>query len=105
MVSAEAGGEFEVEVVYALPGGQTLLLLRVAAGTTVGEAIVRSGVLAQYPEIQTDGLRAGIFGRLCALDTPLNAGDRVEIYRPLIVEPKEARRRRARIKKLNKTDT
>ena len=97
-----ADNELEVEVVYALPAQQRVLQLRVAAGATVAQAIIQSGLLTQYPEIKPATARVGIFGKIVALDAPLQNGDRVEIYRPLKVDPKEARRRRNKLK--NKTD-
>lgn len=60
------------------------------------QAIERSGVLAEFPEIDLGRNRVGIYGKLVALDSPLEEGDRVEILRPLTVEPTVARRRRAR---------
>jgi putative ubiquitin-RnfH superfamily antitoxin RatB of RatAB toxin-antitoxin module len=69
--------------------------LNLPPGSTVGEAIRACGLLARCPEIDLANNRVGIFGRLVQLDTPLRAGDRVEIYRPLNSDPKEARRRRA----------
>lgn len=97
MVRAER--EVTVEVVYALPDRQTLLTLTVPAGATVREALVLSGLPAIYPEIDSARNRIGIFGKRVPPDTRLNNGDRVEIYRPLTVDPKEARRRRARTSK------
>jgi len=84
-----------VEVAYAPPGKPMHRHLRVASGSTVGDAIHASGLLARCPEIDMNRNRVGIFGRLAQLDTPLRNGDRVEIYRPLRADPKEARRRRA----------
>jgi len=84
-----------VGVAYAPPGKAVLTHLRLAPGSTVGEAIRASGLLAQCPEIDINRNRVGIFGRLVKLDTPLQDGDRVEIYRPLNADPKEVRRRRA----------
>lgn len=84
-----------VEVVYALPLKQDVISLEVAAGTTVGEAVAASGILARHPDIDVRVNRVGIWGRPAALDTLLREGDRVEIYRPLQVDPKEVRRRRA----------
>ncbi len=105
MANAEFGGALDVEVIYALATEQALLRLRVAAGTTAGQAIERAGVLARYPELDTATLRIGIFGKFVAWNTVLKTGDRVEIYRPLIVDPKDARRRRVSLKKPNKTHT
>ena len=84
-----------VGVAYAPPGKAVLTHLCLAPGSTVGEAIRASGLLAQCPEIDINRNRVGIFGRLAKLDTPLQDGDRVEIYRPLNADPKEVRRRRA----------
>lgn len=84
-----------VEVAYAQPGRPILKTLHVVPGSTIGEAIGACGLLAEYPEINLERNRVGIFGRLAHLDTPLRDADRVEIYRPLNADPKEVRRRRA----------
>ena len=85
----------QVEVAYAKPGCQILRMLQLAPGSTIGDAIGACGVLEECPEIDLDHNRVGIFGQLAHPDTHLRDGDRVEIYRPLRVDPKEARRRRA----------
>ena len=87
-----------VEVVYAEAEIQALERLKVPAGTTVGEALRRSGLRSKFPGIDTERNGVGIFGRRVGLDTVLRAGDRVEIYRPLVADPKRARRDRARRK-------
>jgi hypothetical protein len=84
-----------VEVVYALPLQQDVISLDVAAGATVGQALAASGMLARHPDIDLRIARVGIWGRSTTLDALLREGDRVEIYRPLQVDPKEVRRRRA----------
>ncbi len=84
-----------VEVVYALPGQQTLLQVQLAEGATVGDAIRRSGVLEAFPDIDLARNKVGIFSKLVKLDESLRDKDRVEIYRPLIADPKEVRRKRA----------
>lgn len=84
-----------VEVAYALPDRQALLPLQVARGTSAREAVELSGILELFPEIDLDQHRVGVFGRLCMLDRVLEPGDRVEIYRPLLADPKEVRRRLA----------
>lgn len=84
-----------VEVVYALPGKQILLALDVPPGTSVIEAIELSGIRRQFNEMVIDPGRLGLFGTKAAPDTVLRAGDRIEIYRPLIADPKESRRKRA----------
>lgn len=87
--------ELAVEVAYALPREQVLLALTVEPGTTVQQAIERSGLLDRFPDIDLAAAQVGIFGKLSRLDTVLRAGDRVEVYRPLIADPKEVRRKRA----------
>ena len=85
----------EVEVVYALPDREDAVRLRLAPGATVADAVRASGVLARHPEIDFARSKLGVYGRLVAAETPLADGDRVEVYRPLLLDPKEARRRRA----------
>ena len=85
----------EVEVVYALPYRQFLCRLKMSSGSTVREAIVESGVLSKFPEINLESAKVGIFSQSAGLGDPLNSGDRVEIYRPLILSPTDARRLRA----------
>jgi putative ubiquitin-RnfH superfamily antitoxin RatB of RatAB toxin-antitoxin module len=84
-----------VEVVYALPHEQTLLKLQAPRGVTLAEAVRRSGILDKYPEIDITRNKLGIFGKLSKPDAELREHDRVEIYRPLIADPKEVRRQRA----------
>lgn len=84
-----------VEVVYALTHEQILLKQSVPAGTTVDGAIQASGILAKHPEIDLSKNKLGIFGKLTKADAVLRDKDRVEIYRPLIADPKEVRRQRA----------
>lgn len=87
--------EIAVEVVYALPHSQQLVELKVAPGTSVEQAIRLSGILERFPEIDLARNKVGIYGKLVRLDTPLKDRDRVEIYRPLIADPREVRRQRA----------
>jgi putative ubiquitin-RnfH superfamily antitoxin RatB of RatAB toxin-antitoxin module len=87
--------QIDVEIVYAQPDEQALERLRVAAGATVESVIRQSGFLDRFPEIDLAKNKVGVFGKTTQLATVLNAGDRVEIYRPLIADPKEARKRRA----------
>lgn len=84
-----------IEVVYALPHEQTLLKLAVPEGTTLGEALRLSRIQDKYPEVDVDKGKFGIFGKLSKADTVLREHDRIEIYRPLIADPKEVRRKRA----------
>lgn len=84
-----------VQVCYATPQRQLLLNVTLAAGATLHQAIKASGLLQQAPEIDISVWRVGIYGKLKTLDTELRDHDRVEIYRPLIADPMESRRRRA----------
>lgn len=91
-----AGAEpIEVEVVYARPEQQYLLRLTLPAGATVADAIRASGLCERFPEIDVARDGVGLFSRRAALTDCLQPGDRVELYRPLTVDPKEARRLRA----------
>jgi len=83
-----------VEVAYAQPDVQIIIPLDVEPGTTVEQAVELSGIREQFPEIQAQA-KIGIFGKLTKKTETLRDGDRVEIYRPLIADPKEVRRRRA----------
>ncbi|AIF47833.1 RnfH family protein [Dyella japonica] len=84
-----------VEVVYAEPSRRWLRQVTLAAGSTVAEAIEASGLAQEVPGLVVDPARLGIFSRKATLDQVVGEGDRVEIYRPLTLDPKEARRRRA----------
>jgi len=85
----------EVEVAYATPQRQCILKVTGHLGMTVQQAIERSKIVERFPEIDLGNARVGIFGKLTTRDTGLTEGDRVEIYRPLIADPKEARKKRA----------
>ena len=85
----------KVEVAYALPDEQLILVLEVPSGTTARQAIERSGILERFPGIDLDTQKIGIFGKLNKPDYVLRPGDRVEIYRPLIADPKAVRKQRA----------
>ena len=87
--------EIKVEVVYALPEKQYLLKVRLAQGSTVEQAIAASGILELRTYIDLAKKKVGIFSRPVKLSDAVNDGDRVEIYRPLIADPKELRRQRA----------
>jgi len=84
-----------VEVAYALAERQLILGLDVAPDTTLEAVIRASGILDKFPEIDLDKNKVGIFGKPGKLGDTLHAGDRVEIYRPLIADPKEVRKQRA----------
>jgi putative ubiquitin-RnfH superfamily antitoxin RatB of RatAB toxin-antitoxin module len=91
-----------VEVVYALPEQQPILQVQLAEGATVEEAIRASGVLEAFPEIDLAKNKVGIFSKLVKLNEPVRDKDRVEIYRSLIADPKEVRRKRAEEGKVTK---
>ncbi len=84
-----------VEVAFALPDKQAVLPLKVTEGALVKEVVERSGILTRFPEIDLDKNDVGIWSRTCKLSDKVREGDRIEIYRPLLADPKEARRRRA----------
>lgn len=84
-----------VEIAYAEADSQTILELEAEDGITAEDAVRRSGILRKYPALDFDKAKLGIFGKLCKRDAALKSGDRVEIYRPLIADPKEVRKRRA----------
>ena len=87
--------KISIEVVYALPHEQALLKLQAPQNTTVAEAIKLSGILEKYPDIDLGKNKLGIFGKLTKADAVLRDKDRIEIYRPLLADPKEVRRKRA----------
>lgn len=84
-----------VQVVYALPQRQDLVELKLPEGATVQQAVEASGLAQRYPDIDPVKGRFGVFAKLVKSDQPLRDQDRVEIYRPLIADPKEVRRQRA----------
>lgn len=92
------GDLIPIEVAYALPDEQLLLSLNVPEGTTVESAIEQSGILARFPEVDLNQNAVGIFGKVAKKSRVLESGDRVEIYRPLIADPKQMRRERAKSK-------
>lgn len=89
-------GTIEVEVVYARPQVQTVLAVRVVRGADIEQAIIQSRIIERHPEIDLATAVIGIYGRRKSLSTVLNDGDRIEIYRTLLADPKQARRKRAR---------
>ncbi len=86
---------WRVEVAFATPLRQEVIEMPVRPGTTVEQVIRESGILEQFPEIDLARHCVGIFGELAGLQDPVRDGDRIEIYRPLHADPKEARKRRA----------
>ena len=85
----------EIEIVYGLADRQVLKSMTVAEGTTVREAALKSGLGVEFPELDLQQAPLGIFGKVVKDETVLRDGDRIEVYRPLLIDPKEARRKRA----------
>ena len=83
----------QIGVAYSVPGQQIWLNIEVPDGATVNEAIARSGILKQFPNVDLSRQRVGVFGLLVKLDTTLRPGDRVEIYREIIADPETVPRR------------
>ena len=90
-----AAGLLRVEVAYAEPGAQFLQALQLPAGATVAAALAASELARRFPALDLTAARLGIFSRPATSATVLRDGDRVEVYRPLQVNPKEVRRQRA----------
>ena len=93
MVSAEY---LEVQVIYAMPEDAIIMPVQIQRGSTVRMAIEKSRILEKIPEINLENNKIGIFSKTTDLETVLTDGDRIEIYRPLKADPKEARRSRAK---------
>jgi len=91
----ENADRIAIEVAYATPDEQLILKLEVAPGTTLQQAVEKSGILDRFPEIDPAQMKTGVFGKLKKRDQTLRAGDRIEIYRPLIADPKQVRKQRA----------
>jgi len=87
--------KIKVEVAFARPDGQLILAVDVPAEATVEEIVKLSGIMEKFPEIDLAVNKVGVFGKLTKLTNTLREGDRIEIYRKLIADPKEVRRKRA----------
>ena len=85
----------QVEVIYALPEEQNLLVVDVEEGVEISQVIQQSGVLKLYPELDLDTMKVGLFGKIAVMSQKVRDKDRIEIYRPLIADPKEVRKKRA----------
>lgn len=92
----ETDNTFQVEVAYARADQQKIIALQVEAGLTIETVIDRSGILELFPEIDLMTQKVGIFSHIKKLTDIVHAGDRIEIYRPLLIDPKEERRKRAK---------
>jgi len=84
-----------VEVVYAMPLAQTIIRVELEQGATIEDALAASGIFARHPELDAGTCRLGIWGRAVTVSQPLRDRDRIEIYRPLLADPKQVRRTRA----------
>lgn len=87
-----------IELVYIEPESQNVIELNIDKGSNIEQAIHHSGLLTRFPEIDLSINKVGVFNKIKNLDTTLTEGDRIEIYRPLLADPKEARRQRAKKK-------
>lgn len=85
----------QIEITYAKPDRQDVVRLKLPEGSTIQHAIEASGLAQRYPEIDLAKAKVGIYGKLSRMDTVVRERDRVEIYRPLIADPKEVRKQRA----------
>ncbi len=83
----------KIKIVYALPARQTVLEVEVADGATVKDALDKSGILRQFPDINLETQKVGIYGKAVALDAAIEDGARIEIYRPITADPKTVKRR------------
>lgn len=90
--------KIRVEVAYARPDRQEIIAIEVESGCSIQRAIEQSGILQRFPEIDLQCQSVGIFSKRRELTDILQAGDRVEIYRPLTIDPMEARRAKAKMK-------
>jgi len=94
---APAGTLISIEVIFALPAKYVIEKLKLPSGSTAENAVLKSGMASSFPEISVGVSQLSCFGHLIGWKTQLHGGDRVEILRPLAADPKESRRRRARI--------
>ena len=95
---------FIVEVAYALPEQQRVIEVELSPGATCRDAIEASGILNEFPQIDLAATSIGVFGEVCPLDQTVEAFDRMEIYRPLQVDPREQRRRRVEAARRDASD-
>lgn len=102
-MAAEASARVQVEVIYAVPGHVWRRQLEMPAGATVQQALAASGLLEAFTELCDERFPVGIYGRSCTRRQVLQDGDRLEIYRPLVFDPMESRRRRARHRERKRT--
>ncbi len=98
----EAHRMLTIEVIYATPEQQKLITIEIAHGSNVEQCIQQSGVLTEFPEINLQETKVGIFSQVKPLNHQVQDGDRIEIYRPLIADPKAVRRKRAEQAKAKK---
>lgn len=96
--------KIHIEIAYATPNKQKIISLQVNRGCTIQAAIEISGILTLFPDLDLQQQPVGIFGELRQLDDVVCDGERIEIYRPLIVDPKTARRKRATSHKVSRTN-
>lgn len=95
--SSEDGNMISIEVAYALPDKQLILSVQVSQGTSLRDAVKQSGIEKEFPELNLEEARLGVFGKASRYPGTdlVKEGDRIEIYRPLLIDPKQARANRA----------
>ncbi len=96
MIDVNNSNMISIEVAYALEDKQVILNLSINESLTAREAINASDILTHFPDLDLDTIDIGVFGKAIKSDYPLQQGDRIELYRPLIADPKEVRRKRAK---------
>ncbi len=96
--------ELKVEVVYALAEGAEVVALRLPAGATLGDAVAASGIVERHPELSRLALKLGVYGQVRALAATAADGDRIEIYRPLVADPKASRQARVAKRRAERGD-
>ena len=95
-MNKDTGKLIQVEVAYAQPDLQKIIRVEVVPGTSLIDAVVKSKIASYFPDLDIETSATGVFGEIRNHDYQVQANDRIEIYRPLLVDPKEARRRRAK---------
>ena len=98
-MSLDSAAKLRIELIYALPFEQDILVIEIDENANVEQAIIQSDILQRYPEIDLSINKIGIFSKACKLTDKLHNNDRIEIYRPLIADPKEIRKARAKKQK------
>ncbi|NJM13527.1 MAG: RnfH family protein [Synechococcaceae cyanobacterium SM1_2_3] len=94
-MASDSPALIRVEVAYARPDAQLIIPVEATEGATLEQVIIQSRIQERFPEINLNTAKVGIFGKISKLSVPVRNGDRVEIYRPLLADPKQVRKQRA----------